>query len=230
MNIFVYSDESGVFDKSHNKYFVFGGVVFLSKSDRDTGERKYRAAERSIRGKKYAKGEELKACKITNIEKGKLFRSLNQVYKFAIIVDQERLMDRIFCNKKDKQRYLDYAYKVGLKRFFEFLIAQKIIDPHEVRGLYVFADEHTTATSGLYELQEGLEQEYKLGTFNLTYSRFFPPVFPDIDEVKVDFCNSEVKTLVRAADIVANKAYHSALGGPDSLYELAKKVFLAYLP
>ena len=41
MNIFIYSDESGVFDKVHNKYFVFGGIMFLSKDERDNFNRKY---------------------------------------------------------------------------------------------------------------------------------------------------------------------------------------------
>lgn len=31
MNIFVYSDESGVFDKIHNKIFVFGGAIFYQQ-------------------------------------------------------------------------------------------------------------------------------------------------------------------------------------------------------
>ena len=35
MNIFVYSDESGVFDVKHNEIYVFAGVVYLSKEDRD---------------------------------------------------------------------------------------------------------------------------------------------------------------------------------------------------
>ena len=47
MNIFVYSDESGVLDKAHNDIFVFGGIVFLSKDERDIAARKYSAAERS---------------------------------------------------------------------------------------------------------------------------------------------------------------------------------------
>ena len=29
MNIYVYSDESGVFDKEHNDYVVFGGLILL---------------------------------------------------------------------------------------------------------------------------------------------------------------------------------------------------------
>ena len=49
MNIFVYSDESGVLDKVHNKVYVFGGLVYLSKNDRDVASRKYSKAEQDIR-------------------------------------------------------------------------------------------------------------------------------------------------------------------------------------
>ena len=49
MNIFVYSDESGVFDKIHNNFFVFGGLLFLSKEERDVWNRKYIHTENTIR-------------------------------------------------------------------------------------------------------------------------------------------------------------------------------------
>jgi len=49
LNIYVYSDESGVFDKAHNKIFVFGGLLFLSKEDKDVAVRKYIRAEKTIR-------------------------------------------------------------------------------------------------------------------------------------------------------------------------------------
>lgn len=35
MNIFVYADESGVFDRIHNDVFVFGGLIFLGNDERD---------------------------------------------------------------------------------------------------------------------------------------------------------------------------------------------------
>jgi len=35
MRIFIYSDESGVFDKKHNDLFVYGGIILLSKEQRD---------------------------------------------------------------------------------------------------------------------------------------------------------------------------------------------------
>ena len=33
MDMYIYSDESGVFDYLHNDYFVFAGVIFFSKQN-----------------------------------------------------------------------------------------------------------------------------------------------------------------------------------------------------
>lgn len=49
MDLFIYSDESGVFDKVHNEIFVFGGLIFLGKEEKDVYNRKYLAAEKAIR-------------------------------------------------------------------------------------------------------------------------------------------------------------------------------------
>ena len=160
MNIYIYSDESGVFDKKHNNIFVFGGVIMLGTESKDEWSRKYSTAEKTLREiKNVGKDYELKATQVTNKEKGKLFRSLNQCYKFGVIINQINVLDRIFESKKDKQRYLDYAYKIAVKRAFENLIERNIIIPKEIKRLYFYVDEHTTATNGRYELKELLEQE-----------------------------------------------------------------------
>lgn len=101
MNIFIYSDESGVFDFVHNEYFVFGGIVCFGKKEKETLSRKYSRAESIIKNKgNYPKDFELKASNITNSEKGKLFRSLNNVYKFCAIIDQNKIL-KYFLKIKD---------------------------------------------------------------------------------------------------------------------------------
>ncbi len=69
MDLYIYSDESGVFDKVHNEIFVYGGLIFLGKEEKDDYNRKYLTAEKAIRCGKYSHDEELKACKISNKEK-----------------------------------------------------------------------------------------------------------------------------------------------------------------
>lgn len=91
MNLFVFSDESGVFDKIHNDKFVFGWLLFLSKKDKDNHHRKYINVERTMRvNNPVYSGKELKACIINNKHKNKLFRSLNQIEKGAVILNQKK--------------------------------------------------------------------------------------------------------------------------------------------
>lgn len=210
MEIFIYSDESGVFDKVHNKYYVYAGLMFLSKEEKDICVRKYKAAEKII-SKKYPQSTELKGSILKNVDKGKLFRSLNQCIKFATVIKQEQILDSIFSNKKSKQRYLDYAYKIGLKNTFKQLAQEAVLSFEDIKNIRVFVDEHTTATDGLYELRENLLQEFKHGTHNWNYSKFFPPIFPKLETLEVKFCNSCKTPLVRAADIVANRIYYNII-------------------
>jgi len=230
MNIFIYSDESGVFDKVHNDIFVFGGLIILGKESKEEWSHRYSAAEKVIRDRNnFTKEVELKATVLKNKDKDKLFRSLNGCYKFGGVIDQQKVLDRIFLTKKDKQRFLDYAYKISVKRALQNLISRRLISPNEVERLYFCVDEHTTATNGHYELKECLEQEYKFGTYNLNYSVHYPPIFPDLLEVHLQFCNSSSKLLVRAADIVANKIYYYANQGCCKTNS-TNKLFITDLP
>lgn len=229
MDLYVFSDESGVFDRVHNDIFVFGGIVFFSKEERDACARKYIHAERALRSAGvYSQKAELKASAISKKDKGKLFRATNQYCRFSVAIYQKRLLERIFADKKTKQRYLDYAYKIGLKRLFEHLIKNGTILPEEITNIFVFADQHTTATNGRYELEQSLQQEFKFGTYNQSWSVYYPPLFHQLQTISVSFCNSAKKPLIRAADIIANRVYYMACQKPDKLSECG--VFLSKLP
>lgn len=231
MELFVYSDESGVFDKVHNEIFVFGGVIFLSKKARDIAARKYKHVERTIRKNEHRSNlYELKATTVNPKNRNKIYRSLNRLEKFGVIVHQQRILKNIFEDKKSKQRYLDYAYKICLKRKLQSLIHSQSINPQEVKAIHVFADEHTTATNGRYELKESLEQEFKHGTYNYNYSRFFEPLFPNLQSVEVNYCNSAKVTLIRAADIIANKLYRSILANNEIKLQKHNNFNIIHLP
>jgi hypothetical protein len=231
MNIFVYGDESGVLDKAHNEIFVFGGLIFFSKEDKDIQNRKFRHAERSIAANYDANNGkfELKASTISNKHKASLFRSTNGCIRYAFVIQQHKVNNNIFAQKKSKQRYLDWVYKVGLKRVFGRLISQGAINPADVENVHIRFDEHTTATNGRYELKEALEEEFKHGTFNFRYNKFHKPVFPDMKGgVELSFTDSKFDPLIRASDIIANFAWHCAL---DGRLDAAKgKMFIEIFP
>lgn len=211
MDLYIYSDESGVFDQVHNKFFVFGGLILIGKQERDDCIHRYLSAEACIRPK-YNPEDELKASLISNREKSSLFRAMNPYYKFGVTVYEQELRETVFCDKKTRQRYQDFAYKRGLKNALVSLQDQGVIGK-SVGNMYIFVDEHTTATNGRYELKEGLEQEFRTGTHNYNFLKFFPPIFDKMGGIHLTFCNSASTTLVRAADIIANKIYHAAEGG-----------------
>ena len=120
MNIFVYADESGVFDYKHNDVFVFGGLIFLDKDEKDSAQRLYIAAEKVQRDNGAASGHsEMKAIYLKNKQKYSMFRSMNHYHRFGVVVEQEYVNKKIFDNKKTKQRYLDYAFKKFSKEEFK---------------------------------------------------------------------------------------------------------------
>lgn len=48
MNLYVYSDESGVFDFRHHDYFVFGGVILIGTEQNEEWNRKYAKVEKML--------------------------------------------------------------------------------------------------------------------------------------------------------------------------------------
>ena len=214
MELFVYSDESGVFDRIHNDFYVYGGYIFLGKEERDIAARKYAQKERNIQSH-YPKGEELKACYISNKDKLMLFKRMNGYVRFGAVVSEKHIEPNIFTHKKTKQRYLDYVYKMTLKNALIRLNEEGLCKSSDIDSIYVFVDEHTTATDGKYELKEALLQELKYGTFNMKWSKFFKPIMPQLKTLELYYRNSESVTLIRAADIFANRLFYYANNNLD---------------
>ena len=110
MDLYIYSDESGTFDAKHNDYFIFAGLVCLGDGEKEKWCRKYSHVEEVIRKNNRIKNREIKGSLISNKDKSSLFRSLNGVHKFSIIIKQKDLTKDIFADKRHKQRFLDFAW------------------------------------------------------------------------------------------------------------------------
>lgn len=50
--------------------------------------------------RKYINEKELKASIISNEDKSKLFRSLNNIFKFCVVIKQKNINKEVFSNKK----------------------------------------------------------------------------------------------------------------------------------
>ena len=222
VDIYVYSDESGVFDYKHRKYFVYGGLLFIDKMTRDEAIRRYRSAEQNFRKKaKYKNLPELKASKLAPDDRRDLFKLTSCYDRFVFVINMNALDKRkTFADKHSKNRYLDWAYKVGLKKVFQSLIERGSILRGEPVTLHCFIDEHSTATNGIYDLKNAIYHEFHEGTLNYRYDVFHKPILHDSElEVTVKYVNSECNELIRAADIIANRALFEAEN--NALYKIA---------
>ena len=124
---------------------------------------------------------------------------------------------------------MDYVYKIAVKRALQNMIQRNLIVKNDVERMFFYVDEHTTATNGRYELKEGLEQEFRYGTYNTNYSIYYEPIFPSLKELKLEYCNSISKSLIRAADIVANNVYHKAVTDQD-IWEINRNMHVIIQP
>lgn len=213
MHLYIYSDESGVLDKYHNDYYVFGGVVFLSKDEKDNYARKYIAAEKNVRlSEELDDRQEVKGSVIQPKSKNKLYRCMRDAERFGAVVAQKKLDDMLFLNahKKSRQRYLDWLYKMAVKTKLQKLIKDGIIIPDQVDAIDFYVDEHSTATNGYYELKESLEKEFQRGIWVYKYMTYHKPLFPRLRSTCVSFRDSSATSLVRSADIIANHIYFYA--------------------
>lgn len=203
-SIYIYSDESGVFDKKHQKVFVYSGIACMGQDKSSILSRKYLEAEKNLRkSMKYKNMPELKACLLKIEAKRKLYRIIKDCYKFVVVIELQKLQDERFVSRQSQQRYLDYALKRGIKKLLLRLDEDNIIDLKEEIEIKCYVDEHARATNGKYSLRDSIYQEFKMGVHINGYD--IKPIAPKLSGVYVSYCNSETTALVRAADILSNR-------------------------
>ena len=228
MDIYVYSDESGVFDIKTDKFYIYAGLIFLDKKTKDKKKNNFTNFEKSIKRRlNVSKETELKGCNVNPKIVNRIFDYFNDCIKFCCIIDIEDVLEEIRNNKFHKQRFLDYAYKMGLKNCILQLKSQLNVD--EVKNIYMFLDERNTATSGYYSFKETILKEFKYGKFNYEYGTRIMPLFPNLDKVDIKYVDSSNSPLVRGADMIANKIYKSFKHNKHIDF-IENKVYIKYLP
>ncbi len=228
MDVYVYSDESGVFDNKHYKIFVYAGLIFTDVQQMELINRKYVSAERQKRKKKIYSGlSELKAFYLKNDDRNDLYKLVRDVPKFAVVINQNKVdSKRVFANAKTKQHYLDFAYVSGVKKAFEVLVAKGTLLRSDEVKFHFLVDEHSTSNDGNYDLRDVLLKELKESV-----SMYSVPLFPKAESLCLHFCKSDQKPLVRAADIVANKVYSVYREDSSYGYDLkADFISIVHLP
>jgi len=207
-HIYIYVDDSGVFAKKYNNFFVYAGYMFCSKKEKDYAQNRYKLVESRIKQNlNLPDEEELKAANNAPAIKYQLFRSMNQFERFGALINLSKIHTNIIeGNKRTKQRYKDYALCRAIKYGLEQLEKSGKISFIKAYYFHIYVDEQSVATNGKYNLRDTIEAELFVGKHTEVGS-FIPPLFGTSGKMELAYKDSKYNALVRASDIVANKLF-----------------------
>lgn len=233
--IYINMDDSGVLVKGRisEPVFVYGGIVFLSKDEKDNFIRQYSSLVNKIKPKycsdfqlntsletnyclTHSKDDCLYKCpelKSSVLEPSDKRRFLNLIKKYncsVAVVDNSRIYDRIVCNKASRGRFKDYVTKRLIKEIVKQLISENKINPEIPVKLILNLDEQTTKSNGYYDLKSSIIEELQYGITNYNYDTYFTPTLNEVS-VSVRHQNSYNSLSVQAADLIVGEIRHKRI-------------------
>lgn len=236
--VYINLDDSGKLT-TKEQISVYGGLVFLSKKEKDKFITQYRSIINDIKCD-YCNNKEncnhmCPEIKNTNIKKNDKRRLMNYIknyYVVALVIKNKEVYEHIKENKAAKGRFIDYSIRRMIKEIIKSLIKYKSIDPNKPIRLIINIDQQSTKNNGYYNLHDGLVEELKYGIVNYNYStKINPIIFSDL-EIKVSYQDSGKSYVVQAADLLAGTIRKKAIDNQENIHqELSKFVdFKIILP
>lgn len=239
--IYINLDDSGKLSRKE-KISVYGGLVFLSKKEKDKFITQYRSIINSIKckycsmNKEKCSGDcpEIKNTNIKNQDKRRIMNFVNNFFVVSLIIQNDMVYDYIIENKASKGRYIDFTLRVLIKRTIEELIKIGKIDSNKPLKIILNIDEQTTKSNGYYNLRDGIYEELVYGIYNYNYDKTFKPILNNKLELIITYQDSGKSYAVQGADLIAGTIRKVAI---DSLYneksidkELSFVDFKVYFP
>ena len=204
--VYINLDDSGkLTSKEH--ICVYGGVVFLSKCEKDKFITQYKSIVESLKCKYCVicnnNCPEIKNTNISKSDKRRIMNYIKKYFVIALIIENDRIYKHIMMNKGAKGRFIDYSIRRLIKETIVILIKNRKINPYLPLKLIVNIDEQSTKSNGYYNLKDGLLEELKYGISNYNYSmKINPIIFSELD-VKVTYQNSSKSYVIQASDLLA---------------------------
>lgn len=233
--IYINMDDSGILMKGNldEPIFVYGGIIFLSKEEKDDFIRQYSALVNNIKPKycsDFKKDISLsqthclthykRNCKYncpelksSLIEPSDKRRFLNLIKKYTCsvaVVNNTRLYDSVVKDKASKGRFKDYVTRRLVKEIIKQLISENRINPENPVKLILNLDEQATKSNGYYDLKSGIIEELQYGIVNYNYDTFFTPILSNVD-VDVYHQDSYNSLCVQAADLIVGEVRHKRI-------------------
>lgn len=208
---------------------VYGGLVFLSKHDKDKFITQYRSIIKSIRCK-YCKRmcdnncPEIKNTNIKATDKRRIMNYIKKYYTIALIIKNDEVYNHIKNNKGAKGRFIDYAIRRVIKESIKSLIKSHFINSYEEIKLIINIDEQSTKNNGYYNLKDGLYEELKHGIVNYNYGNIINPIVHGEFSISLCYQNSSNSYVVQAADLLAGTIRRIFLESSDDIDELVSRL------
>lgn len=217
--IYINLDDSGKLTPKES-VCVYGGIIFLSKSEKDKFITQYRSIINEIKcnycfNKCNNNCPEIKNTNIKPSDKRRIMNYLKKYYIIGLIVKNDDVYSYIKNNKAAKGRFIDYSIRRMIKEIIKNFIKCKSIDPNKPVKIIINIDQQSTKSNGYYNLHDGLIEELKYGIVNYNYSSSISPIlFSDLD-IKVTYQDSGRSYVVQAADLLAGTIRRMALNNID---------------
>lgn len=135
--IFIYMDDSGTLTKKDECVF-YGGIVFLTREEKERFEMKYKRLLESLHCKKaYCRKEpgkcqnrcpEIKSSILKSKDRKKFMNLIMKEITYFVIVEINELERVDFSKSNHIGRYQEYAQKIGLKKICEKLVENQQVD------------------------------------------------------------------------------------------------------
>lgn len=219
--IYINIDDSGKISRKED-IAVYGGIVFLSKREKDKFITQYRSIINDIKcrycrvSKDHCHGDGCPELKHNNLKNKDIRRIVNYIKKYfvvACVIKNADLYDYVVDSASSKGRYNDYALRRTIKGVIFVLVHSNKINPHKPIKLIINIDEQSTRSNGYYNLKDGLFEELKYGIVNFNYGkRHTPIVYGDLNIV-LTYQKSDKSFVVQAADLIAGTVRKSVLFG-----------------
>ena len=229
--IYINMDDSGKLSP-HEQVCVYGGIIFLSKKDKDKFITQYRSIIKNIRCKYCHKSEcnhkcpEIKNTNVLPTDKRRLMNYIKKYCVIALVINNNLVYNHILESKGAKGRFIDYALRRVIKESIKNLIKNHEVNAYQNTKLIINIDEQSTKNNGYYNLKDGLFEELKHGISNYNYGAIISPIIHGEFTLTLSYQNSANSYVVQAADLLAGTIRHKslqALTNKDETYEELSK-------
>ena len=231
--IYINLDDSGKLStKEHIS--VYGGLVFLSKKEKDKFITQYKYIINDIKCSYCKMGKtcnnkcpEIKNTNILAKDKRRIMNYIKKYFIVAVVIKNDFVYNHIKENKAAKGRFIDYSIRRLIKEIVGHLIKIKQINPQKAIKIIINIDEQTTKSNGYYNLRDGLIEELKYGIVNYNYAAIIKPIVYSDLKIQLFYRNSSKHYAIQAADLLAGTIRREAINcHKDNLESLSKFIDL----